>query len=86
MDYLRLISLSDGESFTAGTPTVRFLSFVLPSWVCLKWEVKKMSDNLSANEIRLLNGRTPRLESVPCFRSGRIFGRTLWPESETNQD
>ncbi|GIY56873.1 hypothetical protein CDAR_569461 [Caerostris darwini] len=31
MDYLRLISLSDGESFTAASPALGFPSFVLPS-------------------------------------------------------
>ncbi|GIX83951.1 hypothetical protein CDAR_25751 [Caerostris darwini] len=37
MDYLRLISLSDGESFTAASPALGFPSFVLPSRDCLKW-------------------------------------------------
>ncbi|GIY83340.1 hypothetical protein CDAR_416701 [Caerostris darwini] len=31
MDYLRLISLSDGKSFTAASPALGFPSFVLPS-------------------------------------------------------
>ncbi|GIY83338.1 hypothetical protein CDAR_416691 [Caerostris darwini] len=37
MDYLRLISLSDGESFTAARPALGFPSLVLPPWDCLKW-------------------------------------------------